>query len=119
MTWWRTVFSGCRRAYTGPAVCTWIRAAASTWEVSASGRPRLRESGAAQTRPYCLRRRAYDSSISTILPAVGQTLETIEQAAIEQTLRRFDGNKTKAARALGIAASTLYEKIRKYTRRKK
>jgi transcriptional regulator with PAS, ATPase and Fis domain len=53
------------------------------------------------------------------LPLAGQTLETIEQAAIEQTLRRFDGNKTKAARALGIAASTLYEKIRKYTRRKK
>jgi len=53
------------------------------------------------------------------LPLAGQTLETIEQAAIEQTLRRFDGNKTKAARALGIAASTLYEKIRKYTKRTK
>jgi transcriptional regulator with PAS, ATPase and Fis domain len=53
------------------------------------------------------------------LPLAGQTLETIEQAAIEQTLRRFDGNKTKAARALGIAASTLYEKISKYARRKK
>jgi transcriptional regulator with PAS, ATPase and Fis domain len=52
------------------------------------------------------------------MPLAGQTLESIEQAAIEQTLRRFDGNKTKAARALGIAASTLYEKIRKYTRRK-
>ena len=51
------------------------------------------------------------------LPLAGQTLETIEQAAIEQTLKRFDGNKTKAAHALGIAASTLYEKIRKYTQR--
>jgi transcriptional regulator with PAS, ATPase and Fis domain len=50
------------------------------------------------------------------LPLAGQTLETLEQAAIEQTLKRFDGNKTKAAHALGIAASTLYEKIRKYTR---
>jgi transcriptional regulator with PAS, ATPase and Fis domain len=53
------------------------------------------------------------------LPLAGQTLETIEQAAIEQTLKRFDGNKTKAAHALGIAASTLYEKIRKYARRMK
>ena len=53
------------------------------------------------------------------LPLAGQTLENIEQAAIEQTLRQFDGNKTKAARTLGIAASTLYEKIRKFTRRTK
>ncbi|HEX7500347.1 MAG TPA: sigma 54-interacting transcriptional regulator, partial [Polyangia bacterium] len=53
------------------------------------------------------------------LQLAGQTLENIEEAAIEQTLRQFDGNKTKAARALGIAASTLYEKIRKYTRRTK
>jgi transcriptional regulator with PAS, ATPase and Fis domain len=51
------------------------------------------------------------------LPLAGKKLETIEQAAIEQTLRHYGGNKTKAARALGIAASTLYEKIRKYSRR--
>ena len=48
------------------------------------------------------------------LPLAGQTLEQLEKAAIEQTLHRFDGNKTKAAKALGIAASTLYEKIRRY-----
>jgi transcriptional regulator with PAS, ATPase and Fis domain len=52
-----------------------------------------------------------------VLPLAGQTLESLEQAAIQQTLERFDGNKTKAARALGIAASTLYEKMRKYARR--
>jgi DNA-binding NtrC family response regulator len=44
----------------------------------------------------------------------GQSLEAVERAAIEQTLRQCDGNKTKAARALGIAASTLYEKLKKY-----
>jgi two-component system response regulator GlrR len=44
----------------------------------------------------------------------GQSLEALEKAAIGQTLRQFDGNRTKAARALGIAASTLYEKIKKY-----
>ena len=48
------------------------------------------------------------------LPLAGHTLEQLEKAAIEQTLHRFDGNKTKAAKALGIAASTLYEKIRRY-----
>jgi DNA-binding NtrC family response regulator len=48
------------------------------------------------------------------LPLAGHTLEQLEKAAIEQTLHRFDGNKTKAAKALGIAASTLYEKLRRY-----
>jgi transcriptional regulator with PAS, ATPase and Fis domain len=48
------------------------------------------------------------------LPLAGQSLEALEKAAIHQTLRQFAGNRTKAARALGIAASTLYEKIKKY-----
>ena len=48
------------------------------------------------------------------LPLAGQSLEALEKAAIEQTLRQCDGNKTKTAKALGIAASTLYEKIKKY-----
>jgi DNA-binding NtrC family response regulator len=48
------------------------------------------------------------------LPLAGRSLESIERAAIAQTLRQFDGNKTRAARALGIAPSTLYEKIKKY-----
>jgi DNA-binding NtrC family response regulator len=48
------------------------------------------------------------------LPLAGRTLESIERAAIAQTLKELDGNKTKAAKALGIAASTLYEKIKKY-----
>ncbi len=48
------------------------------------------------------------------LPLAGRSLESIERAAIAQTLRQCDGNKTKAARALGIAPSTLYEKIKKY-----
>jgi len=48
------------------------------------------------------------------LPLAGQTLEDIERAAIAQALRRYGGNKTKTAHALGIATSTLYEKMRKY-----
>ncbi len=48
------------------------------------------------------------------LPLGGRALEVLERAAIKQTLEQCGGNKTKAARALGIASSTLYEKIKKY-----
>lgn len=48
------------------------------------------------------------------LPLGGRSLESIEEAAIRQTLERFGGNKTKTAKALGIATSTLYEKLKKY-----
>jgi transcriptional regulator with PAS, ATPase and Fis domain len=44
----------------------------------------------------------------------GQTLESIERAAIKQTLARTSGNRAHAARELGIAVSTLYEKLKKY-----
>jgi len=45
---------------------------------------------------------------------VGKTLEEIEKAAIAKTLDVHGGNKSAAARVLGIAYSTLYEKIKKY-----
>ena len=48
------------------------------------------------------------------LPLAGRSLEAIERAAIKQTLEREGGNKTRAAKALGIAPSTLYEKLKKY-----
>ena len=48
------------------------------------------------------------------LPLAGRTLESIESAAIRQTLQQFSGNKTQAAKALGIAPSTLYAKLKKY-----
>jgi len=44
----------------------------------------------------------------------GQTLDHIERVAIRQTLAQTAGNKVYAARRLGIAVSTLYEKLRKY-----
>ncbi len=44
----------------------------------------------------------------------GKTLEEIEKAAIHATLKSTDGNKTEAAKLLGIAYSTLYEKMKKY-----
>jgi DNA-binding NtrC family response regulator len=48
------------------------------------------------------------------LPLGGQTLQCIERAAIKQTLEQTGGNKSNAARVLGIAVSTLYEKLKKY-----
>lgn len=44
----------------------------------------------------------------------GKTLEEIEKAAIQATLRSVNNNKTETARVLGIAYSTLYEKMKKY-----
>jgi|CZKU01.1.fsa_nt_gi two-component system nitrogen regulation response regulator GlnG len=48
------------------------------------------------------------------LPLGGQALERIERVAIRQTMAQTDGNKMNAARALGIAVSTLYEKLKRY-----
>lgn len=47
-------------------------------------------------------------------PLAGRTLDSIERNAIKQTLEDCKGNKTHAAKALGIASSTLYEKLKKY-----
>ena len=44
----------------------------------------------------------------------GKTLESVERAAIAQTLAHCGGNRTSAARALGIAPSTLYLKLKKF-----
>ncbi len=51
---------------------------------------------------------------ATLSGLSGKTLEEIEKAAIHATLRSVGGNKTEAAKVLGIAYSTLYEKMKKY-----
>lgn len=48
------------------------------------------------------------------LPLGGQKLERIERVAIQQTMVQTEGNKVHAAQSLGIAVSTLYEKLKKY-----
>jgi two-component system, NtrC family, response regulator HydG len=48
------------------------------------------------------------------LPLGGLKLERIEREAIAQTLRLTGGNKARAAEMLGIASSTLYEKLKRY-----
>ena len=44
----------------------------------------------------------------------GMTLERVEQELIRANLKRFDGNRAKVARALGISERTLYRKLREY-----
>jgi transcriptional regulator with PAS, ATPase and Fis domain len=46
--------------------------------------------------------------------ATGQSLKEQEKAAIQHALEAHGGNRTHAARSLGIAISTLYTKIKKY-----
>ncbi len=48
------------------------------------------------------------------LPLAGLPLARLERAAIAQTLARTGGNKAQAAKVLGVAVSTLYEKLRKH-----
>jgi DNA-binding NtrC family response regulator len=50
---------------------------------------------------------------STELPDL-QSLETVERQHIAEILARVGGNRIRAAQVLGIATSTLYEKIKKY-----
>ncbi|HET7544364.1 MAG TPA: sigma-54 dependent transcriptional regulator [Polyangiaceae bacterium] len=44
----------------------------------------------------------------------GKSLDVLERLAIEQTLLQCGGNKSVAAQSLGISASTLYEKLKKF-----
>jgi DNA-binding NtrC family response regulator len=54
-------------------------------------------------------------SVETAPSLAGITLERLEQIAIKQTLARVRGNKVHAAKMLGIAVSTLYEKLKRFS----
>jgi two-component system response regulator HydG len=41
-------------------------------------------------------------------------LNTVERLTIEQVMRRAGGNKSKAARRLGLTRTQLYGRLRKY-----
>ena len=47
--------------------------------------------------------------------SIGQSLANIEQEAIQSALTEAQGNKSKAARLLGISRSKLYEKLSQMT----
>jgi|GEM_PF-599684 len=46
---------------------------------------------------------------------IGSTVEEIERELVLQTLAHCDGNRTHAARVLGLSVRTLRNKIRLYT----
>jgi DNA-binding NtrC family response regulator len=45
---------------------------------------------------------------------IGATVGEIERELVLQTLARCDGNRTRAARVLGLSVRTLRNKIREY-----
>jgi DNA-binding NtrC family response regulator len=45
---------------------------------------------------------------------IGSTVGEIERELVLQTLARCDGNRTRAARVLGMSVRTLRNKIRQY-----
>ncbi|QDV19590.1 DNA-binding transcriptional regulator DhaR [Gimesia panareensis] len=45
------------------------------------------------------------------IPA-GTSLEDLERTAIEQTLKRYQGNRTRSARSLGVSVRTLQRKLK-------
>jgi len=46
---------------------------------------------------------------------IGATVNEIERELVLQTLARCDGNRTHAARVLGVSVRTLRNKIRQYS----
>lgn len=46
---------------------------------------------------------------------IGATVEEIERELVLQTLARYEGNRTHAARVLGVSVRTLRNKIRQYS----
>jgi two-component system response regulator HydG len=55
------------------------------------------------------------ASVEAAIPDAGMTsLEEVEKATILQTLNMVDGNKSEAARRLGVTRKTLHAKLKKY-----
>lgn len=59
-------------------------------------------------------RKGPTGSAGQLVISVGTPMEEIERRVIEETLRHTRGDKTLAARLLGIAARTIYRKLESY-----
>jgi transcriptional regulator with GAF, ATPase, and Fis domain len=71
---------------------------------------------AAEIRPWLQQPEAVDAGGDMETPPsfAGARLDELERTAIVATLQRFDGNRLKAAEALGIGVRTLSGKLRSY-----
>ncbi|HEY2212725.1 MAG TPA: helix-turn-helix domain-containing protein [Bradyrhizobium sp.] len=55
-------------------------------------------------------------ALNQVVPLlIGSTVGEIERELVLQTLARCDGNRTRAARVLGVSVRTLRNKIRLYS----
>jgi len=54
------------------------------------------------------------NSIETNQTGPSKSLEAVEKDAIIQTLKFFNGNKTRAAKSLNISRNTLYQKVKQH-----
>ena len=68
--------------------------------------------GPSHLPPY-VREPGTDAKVGVALP-IGTTLAEAEKALIIQTLEDTDNNKMEAARRLGVAAKTIYNKLKAY-----
>jgi transcriptional regulator of acetoin/glycerol metabolism len=65
----------------------------------------------------CERVTAMDAADSgrDVLPPVGKmTMDEVEKAMIEKSLRHHDGNISKAAESLGLSRAALYRRLEKH-----
>jgi len=63
--------------------------------------------------PTMVRKRESATQIRFKIP-LDFTLEDVEQIAVQQTLDRFDGNRTRAAQSLGISVRTLQRRLKRW-----
>jgi DNA-binding NtrC family response regulator len=64
--------------------------------------------------PACIRRPRRTRSVKLQLPPEGANLDDVEKAFILQALERHEGNRTHAARTLGLTRNTLLYRMRKH-----
>ena len=57
---------------------------------------------------------APENTAQSLRLLIGSTVEEVERALVVQTLARWHGNRTQAARVLGLSVRTLRNKIRVY-----
>jgi two-component system, NtrC family, response regulator AtoC len=70
--------------------------------------------GAPEVLPVHLPSEVRDASGAAVEHYVPKSLEEVERVHMERTLRAHSGNRTRAARELGISRATLIKKIRDY-----
>jgi transcriptional regulator with PAS, ATPase and Fis domain len=64
-------------------------------------------------RPHLIHEKESEPEMKPLSWQPGQNLEELEREALTRTLEKFDGNKTRTAKALGVSYLTVNRKIRK------